>query len=614
MIFALGPTAGDANELQKRVLLIYPYTELIPSTAIISETVRERLKQRSPIKVEFRTAFLDFLGVPDEAIKLRTAQYLADIYKGESFDVIVALYAAGLRFAINYRELFAPKVPIVFCCPPSVGMSDLVLPNDVIGILGEVRADKTLELAEQLQPEAKNLVIISGSANLNRNGLEELRPQLSPYLKRFNTRYLTGVTYDDILKTVSSLPRDTIVLYHSILADSTGRTFVPAEAAGPIARAASVPVYGLFDTYMGAGIVGGHMASFEEGARSAADLALDIMGGKTPHTIVPQTNAGNFRVDERQLRRWRLNEASLPANTIVDFKQPTAWDQYRWQIIVTAVALLAQLSLICGLFYERHRRRGAEIAARQSFSELAHMNRSATAGELSASIAHEIKQPLGAIAASGRAGLRWLRRDAPDLREVEATLERVVNDAHRASDIVGTIRKMFKKGDQEKVALDLDLVVKEVLGLLRADLQRREISVVTRLSGGLPQVMADRVQLQQVILNLIVNAADAMASITDRARVVMVSSRKQDASVLVTIEDNGPGVEPKNIERIFEPFYTTKSEGMGMGLSICRSIIESYEGRLFATPNHPCGLIMHISLPTGAAHDALAVAKEVARS
>jgi C4-dicarboxylate-specific signal transduction histidine kinase len=173
---------------------------------------------------------------------------------------------------------------------------------------------------------------------------------------------------------------------------------------------------------------------------------------------------------------------------------------------------------------------------------------------------------------------------------------------------------MFKKGDQEKVALDLDLVVKEVLGLLRADLQRREISVVTRLSGGLPQVMADRVQLQQVILNLIVNAADAMASITDPARVVMVSSRKQDASVLVTIEDNGPGVEPKNIERIFEPFYTTKSEGMGMGLSICRSIIESYEGRLFATPHHPCGLIMHISLPTRAAHDALAVAKEVARS
>jgi C4-dicarboxylate-specific signal transduction histidine kinase len=112
---------------------------------------------------------------------------------------------------------------------------------------------------------------------------------------------------------------------------------------------------------------------------------------------------------------------------------------------------------------------------------------------------------------------------------------------------------------------------------------------------------------------LIVNAADAVASITDRARVVMVSSRKEDASVLVTIEDNGPGVEPKNIERIFEPFYTTKSEGMGMGLSICRSIIESYEGRLFATPNHPCGLIMHISLPTGAAHDVLAVAKEVAR-
>jgi hypothetical protein len=204
---ALGPTAGHANELQKRVLLIYPYTELIPSTAIISETVRERLKQRSPIKVDFRTAFLDFLRVPDEAIKLRTAQYLADIYREESFDVILALYAAGLRFAVKYRELFAPKVPIVFCCPPSIGMSDLVPPNDVIGILRELRADKTLELAEQLQPEAKHLVIISGSANLNRNGLTELIPQLSLYLQRFKTTYLTGVTYDEIMNWPCARPR-----------------------------------------------------------------------------------------------------------------------------------------------------------------------------------------------------------------------------------------------------------------------------------------------------------------------------------------------------------------------------------------------------------------------
>jgi signal transduction histidine kinase len=599
MIFALGPTPGHANELQKRVLLIYPYTELIPSTAIISETVRARLKQRSPIEVDFRTAFLDLLRVPDEAIRLRTAQYLADIYKGESFDVIVALYAAGLRFAVKYRELFAPNVPIVFCCPPSVGMSDLVLPNDVIGILGELHADKTLELAEQLQPDAKNLVIISGSANLNRNGLAELRPQLSPYLQRFKTTYLTGVTYDEVLKSVSSLPRDTIVLYYSILADSAGRTFVPAEAAGPIARAASVPVYGLYDTYMGTGIVGGHMASFEEQARSAADLVLDIMSGKPPHTVVPPTDAGTFRVDERQLRRWGLNERRLPANTIVYFKQPTAWDQYRWQITAIAVALFAQLSLICGLFYERHRRRRAEIVAHQRLSELAHMNRSATAGELSASIAHEIKQPLGAIAANGRAGLRWLRRATPDLGEAEAALESVVNDAHRASDIVGTIRTMFKKGDQEKIAVDLNLVVKEVLGLLRTDLQRRQISVVTRLAEGLPQVMADRVQLQQVVLNLIVNAADAMVSIRDRARVVTVATAKQDVSgVLVTIEDSGTGVDAKNIGRIFEPFYTTKSEGMGMGLSICRSIIESYGGQLSGTPGRSHGLVMQISLPT----------------
>jgi C4-dicarboxylate-specific signal transduction histidine kinase len=216
-------------------------------------------------------------------------------------------------------------------------------------------------------------------------------------------------------------------------------------------------------------------------------------------------------------------------------------------------------------------------------SELAHMNRSATAGELSASIVHEITQPLQAITSNGNAGLSLLAATAPDLREARETFQDIVDEARRASDVLGTIRSMFKKGDQEKVALDINLVIGEVLALLHSDFLRRMIVVQTRLGADLPLVRGNRVQLQQVFLNLCVNAADAMDSMTDSSRRLTVMSERQNpGGVLITVEDSGPGIEPKNAERIFEPFYTTKPGGMGMGLSICRSIIEEHGGALIS--------------------------------
>jgi C4-dicarboxylate-specific signal transduction histidine kinase len=235
---------------------------------------------------------------------------------------------------------------------------------------------------------------------------------------------------------------------------------------------------------------------------------------------------------------------------------------------------------------------------RRIMSELAHVNRRVTAGELSATIGHELKQPLAAITASGSAGLRWLAKGTPALDEARAALERIVDAARHACDVIDTIRSMFKASDQEKVPVNLNGLIEEVLGLVHGDLQRRRILVKTDFGAGLPSVLANRVQLQQVILNLLVNAAEAMDSVTDRDRLLKVASERQTPSdVLITVEDSGPGVAPEQIERIFDPFYTTKPNGMGMGLSICRSIVESHGGRLFATPGHNSGLAIQVSLP-----------------
>jgi signal transduction histidine kinase len=246
------------------------------------------------------------------------------------------------------------------------------------------------------------------------------------------------------------------------------------------------------------------------------------------------------------------------------------------------------------------RRRRAEEEARDRMAELAHMNRRAAAGELSASIAHEISQPLAAIVSSANAALRWLARKTPNLEEATAALKQIVSDGHRAGEVIATVRAMYRKDAQDKTRHDINEIVAEVLGLLRAELQRHQISVRNALTAGLPLVRVDQVQLQQVILNLVMNAVEAMEVVSNRPRVLNIRSEVNGTGdVLLTIEDSGSGIDPEHLDRIFQPFFTTKLKGMGMGLSICRSIIEAHGGRLWASPGYPHGTVIHLVLPAG---------------
>jgi signal transduction histidine kinase len=229
---------------------------------------------------------------------------------------------------------------------------------------------------------------------------------------------------------------------------------------------------------------------------------------------------------------------------------------------------------------------------------LAHMNRVATVVELSESITHEINQPLAAMVANANAALRWLTKETPDVEDALAALKAIIRDGHRAGEVARSVRAMYKKGGEEIINVDLNDLIQNVLGLMRAELQRQGIDVQTALTGSLPLVTGRRGQLQQVILNLVRNAADAMDTVSTRARVLRVKTAIYDSNrVLVSVEDSGPGIDPANIDRIFEPFFTTKSDGMGMGLAICRSLIEAHGGRLWASSGVDHGSVFSILLP-----------------
>jgi signal transduction histidine kinase len=225
--------------------------------------------------------------------------------------------------------------------------------------------------------------------------------------------------------------------------------------------------------------------------------------------------------------------------------------------------------------------------------------RQITLDTITASIAHEVNQPLAAIVANGNAGLRWLGNAAPDLDEVRAALTRIVSAGLHAGKVIESTRSIFKKDQRHRARLDLNELISNILVLDSRELQTRGVSLQLEFEH-LPLVAADRVQLQQVLLNLIKNAVDAMDAVTDRARVLKVRSEiYEPGGVLVAVEDSGTGIAPSDVERIFDAFFTTKANGTGMGLAICRSIIEAHDGRLWASPRSPNGTVFQFTLPTG---------------
>jgi C4-dicarboxylate-specific signal transduction histidine kinase len=250
-----------------------------------------------------------------------------------------------------------------------------------------------------------------------------------------------------------------------------------------------------------------------------------------------------------------------------------------------------------GTLQDISRRKAAEAQLRELQAELAHISRLSTVGHMTSALVHEINQPLAAIVASANAGLRWLAHQTPAIDEVNANLKQIHGAAHRASEVVKSIRSIFTKDSHESTLLNFNNLISEVLTLVDGELKGR-ISIEPELFEDLPQVQGNRVQLQQVVLNLIMNAVEAMDAVKDRARILKITSQLHEpASVLIRVQDTGSGIDPKNINRIFEAFFTTKARGTGMGLSICRSIIEAHGGRLWASAAVPCGSIFHIELP-----------------
>ncbi len=566
------------------------------STAIIA-AVQSNKTDRSGRPISYSVEHLDLFSFGARQYDDNLLTHLTDKYRDKPFDVILSIGPGALDFAAKLRRAAWPAAPVVFTALSEENAPHPVPPKTT-GIFVQKTFASMVKAAQTLLPDLKRLVLV-GNPFEGAVYYPQFAAEIPEFSRQFEIIDLMGLPVSQICQRVAMLPPNSAVFYFGINSDSERKYTTAVEALPLIAQATSRPIIGDAETEIGMGAIGGFVMSPQEVGRDAGRLVMRLLNGEDASDIpVSSGNTLKPMFDWRQLQRWNIKEDALPPGSEIRFRQPTAWQEYRIQILVVCGALMLQAAMISWLLYEHRRRNLAELQARHSMTELTYMNCRAAAGELSASIAHEVNQPLTGIATRASAALRWLRAETPDLDKTRAALEQIVAASHRASDIVKSVRAMFRKDAGERGSIDVNNLLRAIVAMVRVDLQKNGVNLQLQLTDRLPAVTGDEVQLQQVVLNLVMNAIEAMQPVP--RRVLTVKSGQVNANMVqVSIEDTGTGVDPSNLDRIFSPLFTTKERGMGMGLSICHSIIENHGGKIWASPGASQGSNFQFELPIG---------------
>jgi signal transduction histidine kinase len=381
-----------------------------------------------------------------------------------------------------------------------------------------------------------------------------------------------------------------------VYSDGEGTFYPPATSLKLIAERANRPIIVAAETFLEPGGIGGFVLVPGLIGADAASLALRIMNGEPPSSISARvTEAVKPIFNWQQMRRW--NVSNLPAGSEIRFRERSLWENDGWQSISVAAAFLIQAALISILLHERKKRSDAEFESRHRMTELAHANRQATAGELSSSIAHELNQPLGAILTNAETAELILDSTSPDLSEIKEILADIRRDDLRASEVIHRMRSYLKRTPFETKDIDLNDTMREVFEFLSVQASARDIALYLQASPEALRVQGDPVQLQQVILNLMVNSMDAMAAMPNGRTVVGRTEMNGRSSAVISISDSGPGIPPNRLNKVFDPFFTTKQQGMGIGLSIARTIVQAHKGRIWAENVASGGAVFRLSLP-----------------
>ena len=578
----------------KRVLVLYQQQAETQPMLEFSQRLRRTISEELGAPVDFYQEALDFDRFAGREQSSALADYLDEKYRRFGIDVVVPVGGRALRFAVDRLSHVLPKVPIVFalCAAPQTDTASL--PLNVTGrIAAASRFEPTLWMARRLQPDAERIVVIGGGGPTDSVSVAAAVSAAADLKDSLELTVLQGLSLSELLPRLHRLPPRSIIIFANFRQNERGHLFEPLDLVGSFARAAAAPMYAQLGNYVGEGVVGGSVLRFDDEGDRTGRLVVRVLR-RRPGEGMPAVEpiAKSFVADWRQLRRFGLNEGRLPPGTTLLFRQPTTWERHGKVALLTLAVIGAELLLIGSLLIERRRRKRAQMMAElqqqrvdETRRQVAHMGRVTLLGELVGTMSHELRQPLAAIRTNADTGVRLVRRQTAAFREEDRELydeifRAIADDDARASDIISRIRALVRREELPQQPVDLNEVCKASALLLQYDAVTRHAEITLSLAPHLPSVTGDPIQFQQVVLNLILNALEASAA--SAAPLVEVSTVARDDEVEIAVRDNGPGLSEDVRRHLFESFFTTKSQGLGLGLAIVHSIVERHHGRVQA--------------------------------
>jgi signal transduction histidine kinase len=522
--------------------------------------------------------------------------YFRTKYHKIQINVIVTLGTDALKFISRVRADISPAAPIVFAIVGDAPIARSVVPPNATGTIELRNFHNLIDSARVLVPHLARIVLVGEP--LDRQPYRHNYQQgLQQVVKDLKVIGLTGLPLVEVQARTAALPDDAAIIYIPIYTDKSGIIHNPAEALRAIANAANRPIVVDSETFIGIGGAGGFIPSAEDLGRETARKVVRVLNGEIASGIPIESKDFTKPIfDSRQLNRWHVSETTLPAGSEVRFRELNAWERYRWQILATALLITLQGLVIAWLLYERHGRHIAERESRQHLLEVTKMDRAMIASAMSASIAHELSQPLGAILSNTEAAEILLSANPLDLDQLKEICADIRSDDHRAVEIIKHLRLLLKQTELDLRNISLNKVANDFLELLKPQAAEQGVALEVEPIPANLSVRADPVHLQQVLLNLAMNAIDAMQEMPAGERTLRLQVWRQNSEATVSIADTGPGIPEEKLKSIFDPFFTTKQQGTGLGLSICRTIISTYGGAIWAENGIQGGAIFHFTL------------------
>lgn len=582
----------------KRILLIFSESRDLPGNVMMEQAVRAEMLKRCTNRLDFYTESMDAAHFPNARHYRLFRDYIKNKYVGQNLDLVMMFMGRDFMLAQELPMALVSNMPSVFVAVNELNMPAFPEGRPMTGIFQRYDVQGTVRFIFHLQPETRRVVVIGGTSAADQAVLGKVA-DVARSVDGVDFEFWTNQPIAAVYEAAQHLSEGTVILMGTMQREVTGQPVYTSQVVRRLAPDASVPVYVLGNGWIGAGALGGNVVDFQDLGVSAGELACRVLAGLPIGRIPVEIKSNGVpMVDWRALQRWHIKESRLPANCVVRYKPQSAWEAH-WEIIViVGLGFLAQAITIAALLVQRRQQRLAEAEILKQRTELAHVARVSTMGQLATALTHELNQPLGAILRNAEAAEIYLQAEQPNLKEVRAILTDIRRDDKRAGNVIDRMRSLFKRQKLTLGRLDLPDLVEDTIAMARPDAAARQVKLKVDIAPDLPPAQGDRVHVQQVLLNLILNGMDAMNNVPKSRRLLVVGAAKTKAGNLqITVMDCGTGVTPDDADHIFEPFFTTKSNGMGMGLAISRTIIEAHGGEIWMRSNGTDGTTFTFVLP-----------------